>query len=219
MVGLIFFLIILVLLLVFFIGTWFSDIQIELLFKREAQNDFGKIKVKMFGGLLRFQYNLPQILWGGLDEGVALKQNVTGKIGKKETKTKKKSIHIDKRKVKKFHFEYRQILYRYHDFQRIMRWFFGKITCEKFVWNTKIGTGDAAEAGFLTGLAWSFKWMLLSWLGNQIRWNAKPELKVDPRFNEAILETYFHSIIRFRIGHAILAVKRLSDHMRKGRIQ
>jgi hypothetical protein len=218
-VGLIFFLIILVMLLVFFIVTWFSNIQIELLFKREAQNDFGKIKVNMFGGLLRFQYYLPRIQWSGLDEGVVARKNVTGKIGKAKTKPKKESVQIDKRKIKKLHFAYRQILYRFHDFQRIMRWFFGKITCEKFVWNTKIGTGDAAEAGILTGLAWSIKWMLLSWLGNQIRWNAKPELKVDPRFNEAILETYFHSIIRFRIGHAILAVKRLSDHMRKGRIQ
>lgn len=215
----IFFLIIIVILLIILPLVWYSNIQIEVLFKREKQNDFGKVKVKIFGGLLRFQYNLPQIKWSGLDEGVITEQGLTGKVGKVEKKLEKKQVQIDKQKIKKFRFQYRQILYQFDDFQRIMKWFFGKITCEKFVWNTKIGTGDAAEAGFLTGITYSLKWTLLGWLGNRIRWKATPELKVDPRFNEATLETYFHSIIRFRIGHAIIAAKRLSDHMRKGRIQ
>ena len=215
----IFFLIIIATLLVILLLTWYSNIQIEVLFKREKQNDFGKIKVKIFGGLLRFQYDLPKIKWGGLDEGVVTEQDLKGKVGKAETKLDKKRVQIDKQKVKKFQLQYRQMLYRFDDLKKVMQWFFGKITCEKFVWNTRIGTGDAAEAGFLTGMTWSIKWTLLGWLGNHIRWNATPELKVDPKFNEAILETYFHSIIRFRIGHAILAVKHLSDHMRKGRIQ
>ncbi len=218
-VGLIFFLIVLGFLFLLLLLVWHSTVRVEVLYKRKQQNDQGKVKIVFFGGLLRFKANLPQFKWQGIEEGVQVKGKLMNETAKTPTGQKKEKVQVNKRMIKVFRRKYMDILHRIDEFQQIINWFFGKITCEKLVWNTRLGTGDAAEAGILTGLAWGIKWALIGMLGSRIRWNFTPQLKVDPDFNRAILETYFHSIIRFRTGHAILTIKRLSDHTRKGRVR
>lgn len=214
-----FFLIVLGFLFLLLLLIWYATVRVEVLYKRERQNDRGEVKIMIFGGLLRFKVNLSELKWKGLDEGVQVKGKMTGKAAKTPTGQKKERVQVNRRKLKVIRRNYMKILHRIDEFQQIMHWFLGKITCEKFVWHTRLGTGDAAEAGILAGLAWVIKWTLVGMLKNRIRWNFTPQVEIAPEFNQAILETYFHSIIRFRIGHAILAMKRLSDHTRKGRVR
>ncbi|MBA4603846.1 DUF2953 domain-containing protein [Thermoactinomyces sp. AMNI-1] len=195
--------------------VWYSTIRVEILFKRDQQNNDGEIKIVVFGGLLRFKFNLSQLEWKGFDEGIQVKGKLKNQMAKIQTGQKKEKVQVNKRKVRAFRHKYLKMLRQIDEFQQIMHWFFGKITCEKLIWKTRLGTGDAAEAGILTGIAWGIKWALVGMLGSRIRWKFTPQLSIDPDFNHEILEIYFHSIIRFRIGHAILTVKRLSDHMRQ----
>jgi hypothetical protein len=216
-VGLFIFLIILGTLALLIGIIWFTSVRIEILFKRENENDRSEIKVLALGGLLRFQIELPQVKWEGFDEGAQVRGNLQAGSKSKNMVKRKEIVRINRRTLRKIRTVYHEILERFEHYHRIIRWFLSKVTCEKFVWITKIGTGDAAEAGILTGMAWGVKTTLVGILGSYLRWNEPPQLTIDPEFNRSVLETYFHSIIRFRVGHVILGAKRLLLHMRRGR--
>lgn len=80
---------------------------------------------------------------------------------------------------------------------------------ERLSWHTAIGTGDAAETGVLTGLAWGVKSTVVGVAGAYVQWERPPQIRVDPVFHEPRLETDLQCIVRFRIGHAIVAGIRL----------
>ncbi|SFJ75324.1 DUF2953 domain-containing protein [Thermoflavimicrobium dichotomicum] len=181
----------------------FTSVRIELLFKWENENDRGEVKIRALFGLVRLRFTLPQLDWAGIDRGlkVSLAEETNDTSPKKEI-IGKKTIQRGKEMV-------RELLDQIDGLKEILRWFFSKVTCEKWVWITSVGTGDAAEAGFLTGIVWTLKSMLIGWISPYIRWQKAPELHVEPLFYREAVGMTFHSIIRFRLGHAILAIKRL----------
>lgn len=199
------------------IVLWFTSIRVEMLYKREKEDDRGEVKIFALGGLLRFRMELPNFDWKGLDEGLELESEAEGDTAVSPDLGKDKKYAINRRTMKKMKEMYDELVDHIDFFHCTVRWFLSKVTCEKLVWVTKIGTGDAAEAGVLTGIVWGIKTTLVSVLGSYTRWEEPPQMDVAPDFQQAILETHFHSIIRFRVGHAILAIKRLLLHMRKGR--
>jgi hypothetical protein len=215
--GLVLFLIIAGILAVFVVVIWFTSVRIEFLYKRENKDDRGEVKIYALGGLLRFRVKLPEVKWAGIDEGVRVEGTVKGQTTAAKMAKEKGKVKINKRTFRRTRFLYHEFLERFDHFHHTIRWFLSKVTFEKLVWVTKIGTGDAAESGVLTGIAWGIKTTLVGIFGHYTRWQEPPQLAIDPEFNRPVLETYFHSIIRFRVGHAILGAKRLLLHMRIGR--
>jgi hypothetical protein len=215
--GLIIFLIIAVLLILLFVISWFISVRIEIIFKREKENDRGEIKVYALGGIIRFRMKLPKMKWAGLDEGIRMESELESDLVAAPDVNKQNRFRITQRTIRKGMARYRELVRNIDHFHRTICWFLSKVTCEKLEWRTTIGTGDAAEAGVLTGIAWGIKTTLVGVLGSYTRWDEPPCLSVDPDFNHVVLNTHFHSIIRFRLGHAILGVKRLLLHKRKGR--
>lgn len=183
----------------------FSSVWIEILFKHEHVNDLGEIRIRALFGLVRLRFTLPQLDWRGWEQALQVEGKLTSKHSKLVT-TKEK---IGKRNIKVMKKRLNELLFQIDDFMEVVRWFISKITCEKLDWSTSLGTGDAAEAGILTGLAWTIKSMIIGWISRYIRWQQYPNLSIQPAFQQEIFHTYFHSIIRFRLGYAILALKRL----------
>jgi hypothetical protein len=196
----------------------FTSVRIEFLFKREKGDDRGEVKVRALFGLIRYRVEIPQIVWRGLEDGVEAKGNVEGDSETTKVVKRKKGFEINPRTIRKAEKQFQEMLEHFVNLRLTVRWFLSKVTCEGLTWVTRIGTGDAAEAGFLTGMAWGVKTTLVGVLGSYIRWERPPELHIDPDFHRAVLETHFHSIIRFKVGHAILVAKRLFV-TRKGRIR
>jgi hypothetical protein len=91
----------------------------------------------------------------------------------------------------------------------IVRIFLRKITVHKFVWNTWIGTGDAAFTGMLTGGVWSLKGNIVGLVGHFMKLKGEPELSVTPFFQQKTSQTKLLCMFSFRIGHAIGAVLRI----------
>ncbi|RAL22679.1 DUF2953 domain-containing protein [Thermoflavimicrobium daqui] len=192
-----------IILLVFLLIIPFTSIRIEVLYQRTKENDQGRVEVRALFGLIRFQLKLPKLDFKGLDQGIHMKSkaNIITKT-RMEDKIGPKSIQFFKEK-------YQELLDHFTDFIEVTNWFLSKVTCEKWIWHTKVGTGDAAEAGILTGMIWGVKSTLVGFISHYIQWQTYPLLNVQPAFHQAMFDIYFHSIIRFRIGHAILAMKRL----------
>jgi hypothetical protein len=196
---------------------WFTTVRIEFLIKREHEDDRGEVKISLLGGLIRFRVEIPRINWEGTDEGMGMEGKIEGDTAPASTMKKAGGLKVTRRSVRKASRVIRELYDHIENFQLILRWFLSKVTCEKLVWVTRFGTGDAAEAGVLTGIMWGIKTSLVGWLGRYIRWDHPPHLHIDPEFNRKVLETHFHGIIRFRAGHAILGMKRIWSHLRKGR--
>ncbi|MFC7442176.1 DUF2953 domain-containing protein [Laceyella putida] len=218
-----FLLLVLGLFVLFIFVIWFTTLRIEMVFKREQGNDRGEVIISAWGGLFRYRLAIPQLQWEGIDQGMKvesqakLESNVDGAATK--ATQKKADVMVNKRKIKKMKESYRELVENISFFHQTIRWFLSKVTCEKLVWKTRIGTGDAAEAGILTGVAWTVKSTLVGWVSQYIKWRQPPELYVDPQFQTPVIETHLHSIIHFKIGHAIIGIKRLLFHMRKGRVR
>lgn len=201
----------------FLIIFLFTYLQFEILLKRESKNDHGFIKIKAFFGLIRYTIRISKIDWEGLKEGTQFQTKTNSTTAGVKTGKEKQKIQINRSKIEKASDIYHDLLDHIHLFQATLRRFFSKVICEKCVWKTMVGTGDAAETGVLTGLVWGVKSFLMGLISSYIRWRNPPQLDVIPCFNQVTLETYFHGILRFRVWHAIVVLTRLMIQTRKGR--
>ncbi|MDY0405328.1 DUF2953 domain-containing protein [Virgibacillus sp. 179-BFC.A HS] len=78
-----------------------------------------------------------------------------------------------------------------------------RIKIRDFYWETKMGTGDAASTGILTGGIWSIKGALGSFLKENCHFLEQPVIQVDPCFNEQQFESQFHCIAFMQLGKAM----------------
>ncbi|MDR6224553.1 DUF2953 domain-containing protein [Desmospora profundinema] len=196
-------------LVLFFLLMLFSTVRIRLLYHRRDEDDEMAVQVRMWAGLLRLQYRFPTIRL--TPEGVDLDEKTgTPWPGKKPPWHRR----IGWKTIRRMQQNFSDIKQRVVDLYDVFRGFLGHVKCERLTWKSHLGTGDAAETGVLTGLAWGVKTSLVGFMGSYIRWVVRPHLDVVPYFQERRLETDLDCMIRFRLGHAILAVIRLLTRMR-----
>ncbi|MBD1372952.1 DUF2953 domain-containing protein [Hazenella sp. IB182357] len=190
---------------------FFITVQIEILFKREQEDDHGEVRVSVLKGLIHYNIQIPKLKWEGVDDGIEIEQKDAS------ISSQSKDSQITAKSIKEAQNHFQQLLARIHHFFEIVGWFVTKIRCEKLKWVTQIGTGDAAETGMLVGGLWGIQASVLGWISHQVHCNCPVEVEVIPSFQQPLLHTHFHSMIRFRLGYAILAAVRLVIHMRKGK--
>jgi hypothetical protein len=182
----------------------FSTVRIRFRYYRQGENDEVTVQFRMWAGLLRFQTRFPTIRLTA--KGWNVKES-TGKKPPWHRRIRWKTLRRAQR-------EFTLLQQRVVDLYEVMRRFMAHVTCDRFIWKSGIGTGDAAETGVLAGLAWGVKTGLVAVFGSYIRWRARPHLDIVPHFQEHRLETELDCIIRFRLGHAILAMIRVLTRMR-----
>ncbi|WP_124727284.1 DUF2953 domain-containing protein [Staphylospora marina] len=193
-----------------------TSVRIEFLLKREDGDDRGEVNIRALFGLIRYRVEFPSLVFKGWEEGLQIQENRAGGAGGRNVDNREEEFVIDKETMRAAKRSIQEMMDHFVHLRLTLRWFLSKVTCEKLVWFTRLGTGDAAEAGLLTGIAWGVKSTLVGILGSYIRWERPPELAIDPDFHRPALETRLQGIIRFKIGHAILVGKRLFA-TRKGR--
>lgn len=202
---------ILFILLVILILIPFTTLSIRFQYRRGGSDDELGLTVRWIGGLIRFHYSVP--LLKREERGFAVRQEL--QTGKGKTLTAKRR-RITPATIRRSQKRFQALRRRVRDLHDTLRRFLRHVTCERLEWVTTIGTGDAAETGVLTGMAWAIKTTLVSVAGRHVRWERPPALNVRPSFEERRLESNLLCIVRFRLGHLILAVTRLYLNMRKG---
>ncbi len=85
----------------------------------------------------------------------------------------------------------------------------GHVKVDQLIWKSRIGTGDAAETGVLTGIAWSVKSTLIGYITSYIQLYTIPKMDIAPSFHETKLETTFRCIFRFRVIYGVVIGIRL----------
>jgi hypothetical protein len=194
----------------FILIIYYSKIHIQIYYKRAAKRDEAAFKVSALGGLLHYKINIPTLDFKDFDKGVKVESNY-------QTSTKKKKdVFINKENLEFWYEHFELLLHRIKNFHKSLRWFLSQVSCEKWNWKTNVGTGDAAEAGVLTGVIWGVKTTILGFISHSIQWKKSPELEVTPSFQSAVLETTFEAEFSFHLGSAVRFLLLLWFRFRKG---
>jgi hypothetical protein len=167
-------------------------------YQRQENEDKGEVVFKGLGGFIHYKLLIPTLDFKNVSTGVKVEseQESGTKKDKEETFISMENIHY-------WYENYEELLLRIRSLQETVRSFMSHVHCEKWVWKTIVGTGDAAEAGVITGVVWGVKANILGFISHSIQWDDKPSLEVTPSFQKAILHTFFESRFSFSIWHAI----------------
>lgn len=195
-----------VIFIVLIILLFLSYLRIELVFTRLNNDDEGYIRFSVLKGLFHYRLTIRKLDLKGLDEGIEI-QTAT------EIDQDKTRISIET--IKQARQRYHEVLKHFSYFQSTIQWLLNKVICEKFLWSTSIGTGEAMETGVAVGVLWGLMSSLVGFFGRYIQWRHTPELYAAPNFQQVKLESHIHLIICIRMGNAICGIYRLLMQMRK----
>jgi hypothetical protein len=76
---------------------------------------------------------------------------------------------------------------------------------EELSWVTRVGAGDPALTGILSGLLWSFKGAIFGVLAERMAFVRRPVVRVQPDFEGVAFRTALHCIVRARVRDIIAA--------------
>jgi hypothetical protein len=190
---------------------YYSKVSIQIYYKRAAKRDKGELKIRALGGILTYRLSIPTLDFKNLDKGVKVESN-----DEVFTKKKKKDVFINKDNVELWYENFEFLLHRIKNFQKSFRWFLAHVHCVKWNWKTSVGTGDAAEAGVLTGIIWGVKTTILGFISHYIQWKKNPEIEVTPCFQNAVLDSMFEAEFSFYFGSAVRFLLILWFRFKKG---
>lgn len=202
---------ILVMVLLILIMIWFSKIRIGIYVKKDGVDDRIKIDIGLLNGLIRLRREIPYIRVES--DGIQVKQTLESG----DTTLNKQKSWITSRKIKKFQYEAKQLIERVVGFHQIIKRFLAKVKIRKLTWNSRIGTGDAAETGVLAGLIWGIKSGLIVVVRRFMEVEEPPKITVNPSFMQACFYSEFECKLHFRCGHAIMAGLALLINWIRGR--
>lgn len=192
---------------------FFTTLQISIHFKRNGKDDKVKTNVKAWFGLIDIRTEVPMIDFS---------EDLSGTESQLNIESPNETIDKTKFKVKPFEImQLNQRIYHWikkiHDLHKIAKKFLKTVRLDKLEWHSAIGTGDAAQTGVLSGMGWGVKSSLIGLISSHVTLRALPRIHVQPLFQEKRVETELKCMIRFRIGHAILAGIRILLNLRKRR--
>jgi hypothetical protein len=204
---------------IIFVIIWFTSVRIQIVYKREAENDRLEIEVSVYKRLLRYRSTVNLLQIESLSKGVKVLQKLdVGQASKmSETKSKRKRW-ITPHTVYQWQQKFIRLLRNVHDLRQILRKVLKSVHGEVLEWRTHIGLGEASATGAVVGAVWTVKSAIVALLAQYISLYTRPKLDVWPDFQREMLEVHFLCILRLRVGHAIIAVIRIAVHyLQKGR--
>ncbi|MDA8352033.1 MAG: DUF2953 domain-containing protein [Firmicutes bacterium] len=189
----------------------FTSVRIHLVYRRKEEKDHLEIGFRLFFGMIRFRTVIPSFHFD--QNGILFQPELKTKDTEKPGKKQRFNLQKIRRYLAKINQFRRQIVSFQEIVSEVNRRFLKHVVCEQLIWKSAVGTGDAASTGVVTGIFWGIKSTLIGFAGSYIRWQEAPRLDIEPLFHSEKIETTLDSIIRFRVGHAILAVIHLLIRM------
>ncbi|WP_274364461.1 DUF2953 domain-containing protein [Paenibacillus thermotolerans] len=182
-----------------------SNIVIQLKYIREAKNDEVRLHVTALYGLVDVKYRVPVIKLKGMAEGIKLKMK---RADQAEAPASRKVYSRDD--ISRFVHNTRELIRHIKDFKEWVAGTLGRIHVERIRWKTRFGLGDAPETAIAYGVVWSLKSSLLSRMLLPFSLETKPELSVEPVYNEVCFQTEAEAKMRINVFHLLLGIVMLA---------
>lgn len=187
-----------------------TRVQIDIHYSRQEQDDLLITELKAWYGLIKMRNETTVI---------AIEDDLSGVEYELEMETPQKQVNDQHFKVTpeesiQLSERLSNIAQKVHHLHAIIGRFFKRIRISKFVWQTRFGTGDAAQTGLLAGFIWAAKGNLLGLLSSMFLFSAKPQLHVQPLFQGTVLDVNIQCMIHLRMGQAILTGIRMLRNLK-----
>ncbi len=192
----------------------FMKITIIADIRHVGHDDEISLKFRAFFGLLKYTYKIPLIKVDPDGPNLLLKKEKAVGENKKPKNSDEKVSPDDMMTSIKDLKELTEHIVHLH---AIVKRFLANISITKFEWRSEIGTGDAAETGFLIGPGWTLKGAALGIISHYMKLKNRPILSIEPNFYQKSSKTMLSCMLHFRTGHAMLAGLRLLKYWRGGR--
>lgn len=188
----------------------FLKINVNLNYLHDKDNDDLKLKVSTLFGLISFRFEVPVIAVDDDSPSIVVKEEQHSSLSDSE-KTDKFTAKEILRGIEKA----KDFLEHIVGFHKIVSRFLSHVIIHHFKWHSVLGIGDAAHTAILAGVAWSIKGTVLGIISNYMKLKTKPNIIVEPLFQQISSHTELSCMFSFRIGHAILAALQVVKHRRK----
>ncbi len=209
--------ILLVLLIIIFLFILlYSNIKVEINFKRYDKDDILIISITVFYGIFTYKKQIPFIDFIKKNEG---KPGLEIKSQTKENEniTSDKESIIDINEMKNFLKKYKKLYIKFKKYIIPFKTYIQKKMIFKSIyWNSEVGIGSADETAILTGIIWSIKSTFISLISNSYNL-LDTFINVTPNYNTNTVKTHINCIFTIKLGHIINAgVKTLLIKMKDG---
>jgi hypothetical protein len=204
-----------IVLLLIIIALLLSRVRVSIMYGHQLGQDNLSIRAEFMKGFFHYSWELP--LDSIEKDEEALHVPVKQKKGMRSSdRSSNQNLEIGADTLLRKMDEAKGMVESVFDLGPIVRRFFKKMKVEKMIWESKIGTGDAASTGLFSGLIWTLKSSSIGFLSNITTFSTLPVMEVLPFFQEKIIHTKFVCIFSFRIGQAMLAAFQVAKNW-KGR--
>ncbi|AIQ69864.1 DUF2953 domain-containing protein [Paenibacillus graminis] len=198
----------LLLVIVVLLVIFTSYIHFHLRVCRLGKDDRIELDLKALFGLVKFHYELPKLVFQGMEQGIKVKLEESGIAPIR--KDQDKDEQIDKESVTRWLKNIRKAIKATHGLNKWLKDTLSHVEITKLDWSTDFSLGDAAYTATAAGACWGLKWTLAGWISRYVRLKKSPRMFVAPVFSDEIsFATEAVCVGKLSMGHAVYSGLRL----------
>lgn len=192
------------LILTFLFILLYSNVKVEITFKRYNKDDILIINIAVFYGIFTYKKQIPFMDLIKINNEIqGIESESQSKINKSLINDKQSIIKISE--IRKYLEKFKKI---YNKFKKYIIPFKNyvqeKILFKRIYWNSEIGVGNADETAIVTGIIWSIKSTFISFMSNSYNL-LDTVIDVTPNYNVNTIKTHINCIFTIKLGHIINA--------------
>lgn len=159
-----------------------SFIDFRIRFYKQGRNDLIELDVTSLFGLVKLHYELPQLIFKGLTEGVWGKYKETGTATKGVDTVKEEEF--DKERLTRWKNNAQMALKSTHGLKVWIKNFLSHVKVTRLDWSTDFSLGDAADTAIAVGAMWGVKWTIIGYISHWVKLTQNPRVFVKPVFED-----------------------------------
>ncbi|MNC24302.1 hypothetical protein D3C75_723550 [compost metagenome] len=161
-----------------------SSIHFHFRLCRLGKDDRVEFDIKALFGLVKFHYELPKLIFEGIERGVKVKLEESGIAPVRKDSDKEEQI--DKETVQNWADNLKEALRATRGLMKWLKSLLSHVKITKLDWSTDFSLGDAAYTATATGALWGLKWSLAGWVSQFVRLQKSPRMFVVPVFRDEL---------------------------------
>lgn len=192
-----------------------TKVKIRLAYRRADDDDLLSVDVYLLRKLLLYHMEVPVIRLVERENLPWLESEIATDKGDVETHAKREQAFVQNTADIYLHHpaKWRKLMAEFRYYARLYNQFTRKVmagmACERFAWQTRFGSADAAVTGAFTGALWAVKYLMLTRLMRRVAFTSRPVVRVVPDFKHVGFQADFECILSIRLGNVINATLRL----------
>ncbi|MEX2103766.1 MAG: DUF2953 domain-containing protein [Bacilli bacterium] len=199
----------LVIVLIIIIIFLFSHLRVHIEANRSGEKDEIRLDIYAMFNIIHYRIHIPSVKLHIAQKNIET-ETEAGIVQTNGTPANKKKLKFLTPRSKKRSTEVAMVLlHNIKNLHQLLLQVLRHVKVDELIWKSRIGTGDAAETGVLTGIAWSVKSTLIGYITSYIQLFTIPKMDIAPSFHETKLETTFRCVFRFRVIYGVVIGLRL----------